>query len=39
MWRGSGGHGSGRVAAWDVNELTRDRVINELLAIARRASA
>ncbi len=38
MWRGAGGHSSGRVAAWDVGELTRQRVINELLAVARRAS-
>ncbi len=38
MWRGSGGHSSGRVAAWDVGELTRERVIKELLAVARRAS-
>jgi hypothetical protein len=38
MWRGSGGHSSGRVAAWEVGELTRERVINELLAVARRAS-
>jgi hypothetical protein len=38
MWRGAGGHSSGRVAAWDVSELTGDLVTKELLAIARRAA-
>jgi hypothetical protein len=38
MWRGAGGHSSGRAGTWDVAELTRDRVIRELLAIARRAA-
>ena len=38
MWRGAGGHSSGRVGAWDLAELTRRRVTDELLAIARRAA-
>ena len=38
MWRGAGGHSSGRVAAWDLSELTGDKVTKELLAIARRAA-
>jgi hypothetical protein len=38
MWRGAGGHSSGRVGAWDVAGLTRRRVTEELLAIARRAA-
>jgi hypothetical protein len=38
MWRGAGGHSSGRVGAWDVAELTRDRITKELLAIAGRAA-
>ena len=39
MWRGAGGNRSGRVGAWEVPELTRERVIKELLAIAQRAAA
>jgi hypothetical protein len=38
MWRGAGGHSSGRVATWDVSELTGAKVTGELLAIARRAA-
>jgi hypothetical protein len=38
MWRGAGGHSSGRVGAWDVDELRRDRIIKELLAVALRAA-
>ncbi|MHB1497218.1 MAG: hypothetical protein ACYCXN_04825 [Acidimicrobiales bacterium] len=37
MWRGAGGNSSGRVGKWDVSELTRDRVLRELLAIVQRA--
>jgi hypothetical protein len=38
MWRGAGGHSSGRLTAWDVSELTGEQVTKELLAIARRAA-
>jgi hypothetical protein len=38
MWRGAGGHSSGRAGEWDVVELTPDRVTRELLAVARRAA-
>ena len=38
MWRGAGGNTSRRVGAWDVSELTRQRVTEALLAIARRAA-
>jgi hypothetical protein len=38
MWRGAGGHSSGRVGAWDVAELTGDRITKELLAVAGRAA-
>ena len=38
MWRGAGGRRSGRVGAWEVRDLTRERVTEELLAIARRAA-
>jgi len=38
MWRGAGGNCSGRVGVWEVPELTRERVIRELLAIAQRAA-
>jgi hypothetical protein len=38
MWRGAGGHSSGRAGAWDVAELTRDRITRELLAIVGRAA-
>ncbi len=37
MWRGAGGKRSGRVGRWALSELTRDRITDELLAIARRA--
>ena len=39
MWRGAGGRTSGRARAWDLSELTRQRVTDELLVIARRAAA
>jgi hypothetical protein len=39
MWRGAGGHTSGRAGSWDIADLTRGRVTDELLAIARRAAA
>ena len=38
MWKGAGGNSSGRVGKWEVSELTRDRVLRELLAIAQRAA-
>jgi hypothetical protein len=38
MWGGAGGNTSRRVGAWEVSELTRQRVTEELLAIARRAA-
>jgi hypothetical protein len=38
MWRGAGGNTSGRVGAWEVADITRQRVTEELLAIARRAA-
>jgi hypothetical protein len=38
MWRGAGGNRSGRVGAWEVPELTGERIIGELLAIAQRAA-
>jgi len=38
MWRGAGGNTSRRVGAWEVSELTRQRVTAALLAIARRAA-
>ena len=38
MWRGAGGYFSGRVGAWETTELTRERVTEELLAIAHRAA-
>jgi len=38
MWRGAGGHTSGRVGSWEISDLTRRRVTEELLAIARRAA-
>jgi hypothetical protein len=37
-WRGAGGNSSGRVATWDVADVTRQRVTEELLAVARRAA-
>ena len=38
MWRGAGGRRSGPVGHWQLFELTKDRVIQELLAIARRSA-
>jgi len=38
MWRGAGGTTSGRAGTWEVVDLTRQRVTEELLAIARRAA-
>jgi hypothetical protein len=38
MWRGAGGHSSGRVGTWEVPDLTRERITGELLAIAQRAA-
>jgi len=38
MWRGAGGNTSGRVGVWELSDLTRQRVTEELLAIARRAA-
>jgi len=39
MWRGAGGGRSGRVGVWELTDITRDRVVRELLAIAKRAAA
>jgi hypothetical protein len=39
MWRGAGGNTSGRVGAWEVTDLTLQRVTDELLAITKRAAA
>jgi len=38
MWRGAGGNTSGRIGTWEISDLTRKRVTEELLAIARRAA-
>ena len=38
MWRGAGGNTSRRVGAWEVSDLTRQRVTETLLSIARRAA-
>lgn len=38
MWRGGGGHTSGRVGMWEVSDLTRQRVTEELLAVVARAA-
>ena len=38
IWRGAGGGRSGRIGVWQLSELTSDRVIQELVAIARRAA-
>ena len=38
MWRGAGGNTSGPVGTWDVVDLTRQRVTEELLAIAGRSA-
>jgi hypothetical protein len=37
MWRGAGGNRTGRAATWDLADLTRRRVTEELLAVAQRA--
>ena len=37
MWRGAGGMRSGRVGHWELSELSKHRITDELLAIARRA--
>ena len=37
-WRGGGGNLSGPVGMWGLSEITVDRVIEELLSIARRAA-
>jgi hypothetical protein len=39
MWRGAGGKRSGHIGSWQISDLTGDRIIAELLAIARRAAA
>jgi hypothetical protein len=38
MWKGAGGNSSGRAGKWEVSDLTADRVLRELLAIAQRAA-
>ena len=38
MWRKAGGKRSGRIGSWQLSDLTREHVIDELLAIARRAA-
>ena len=38
MWRGVGGKRSGRIGTWQISYLTREHIIDELLAIARRAA-
>jgi hypothetical protein len=38
MWHGGGGNRSGRIGTWQISDLTRDRIIGELLDIARRAA-
>ena len=37
MWRGGGGGHSGRMGAWRLAEITRDRIIEELLGILHRS--
>ena len=37
MWRGAGGNSTGRAGTWDMVDLTRRRVTEELLAVAQRA--
>ena len=39
MWRGGGKGHSGRTGTWQLPEITRDRVIAELLAIAQRSAS
>jgi hypothetical protein len=38
MWRGGGGGRSGRVATWQLSDLTNAGIIAELLEIARRSA-
>ncbi len=38
MWRKAGGKRSGHIGSWQMSDLTREHVIDELLAIARRAA-
>lgn len=38
MWRGAGGKRSGPVGTWELSDVTREGVVGELLAIARRAA-
>jgi len=38
MWRGAGGNSTGRAGTWDMVDLTRRRVTEELLAVAQRAA-
>ncbi len=37
MWRGAGGNFSGRVGAWELTELTHERIAKELVAVCRQA--
>ncbi len=37
MWRGAGGNFSGRVGAWELKELTHDRIAKELVAVCSQA--
>ena len=37
MWRGAGGNFSGRVGAWELTELTYERIAKELVAICSQA--
>ncbi len=37
MWRGAGGNRTGRAGTWELADLTRRRVTEELLAVAQRA--
>lgn len=38
MWNGAGGGHSGRTGEWAVDEITKDRIIEELLVILRRSA-
>ena len=38
MWRGAGGNSTGRAGTWEMADLTRRRVTEELLAVAQRAA-
>jgi hypothetical protein len=38
MWRGAGGNCTGRAGTWEMVDLTRRRVTEELLAVAQRAA-